>query len=229
MKMCLNGIFDSAIENDLCIKNPARNIKATSNLVSDEKQTYTQAETDEITRLCSGHRHGIYVWILLELGLRCGELCGLRWSDFDFDEMTVSIQRAVKVENKKVVIGKVKNKTSNRVLPMSTELCELLKKRCAKIKCGSEFLLKSRLSADGLPISPDRFTSWKYKSFFEDMNIERQLNPHECRHTCGTLLYERTHDIFAVSKFLGHANIKITSKLYVHESPGMLRTALKIK
>ena len=101
MKLCLDGIFDSAVDNDFCLKNPARNIKATSNLVSNEKQTYTQAETDEVIRLCSGHRHGIYVWILLELGLRCGELCGLRWRDIDFERNIITVSRQSKYDVKK--------------------------------------------------------------------------------------------------------------------------------
>ena len=40
--------------------------------------------------------------------------------------------------------------------------------------------------------------------------------PLELRHTCGPLLYARTKNIYAASKFLGHANINLTAKIYVH-------------
>lgn len=52
------------------------------------------------------------------------------------------------------------------------------------------------------------------------------LSPHELRHTCGTLLYARTKNIYAVSKFLGHANINITAKIYVHNDVDTLRESL---
>ena len=33
------------------------------------------------------------------------------------------------------------------------------------------------------------------------------------RSTCGTLLYEKCHDIYAVKAFLGHSDIKVTSNI----------------
>ena len=70
-----------------------------------------------------------------------------------------------------------------------------------------------------------------YNKFFE--NLYNQLgiprySPHCLRHTCGTLLYEKTKDIYAVSKFMGHSNITTTAKIYVHDSAEMLRKSLNI-
>ena len=44
------------------------------------------------------------------------------------------------------------------------------------------------------------------------------LNPHEMRHTFGSILYERGVDIVTISKLMGHSSIEITVKLYVHDS-----------
>lgn len=226
MKICLNGIFETAIDNELCDKNPAKNIKPYSNLESKPKETYTNEEVVNILRLTDGHEFGVYVRILLELGIRNSEICGLRWDDINFRQKTISINRACTEVDGKPFIGKTKNKSSTRVLPMSDELCDRLKLHLNRAT--SEYITISPKSRSGLPYTPNKFVDRRYKPFFEDMRIERVLNPHECRHTFGTLMYEKTHDIHAVSKFMGHSSINITSKLYVHDNPETLRSALRI-
>lgn len=41
-KMALNRIFESAVMNDICIKNPCRSIKLTSEIRSEKKRIYTK-------------------------------------------------------------------------------------------------------------------------------------------------------------------------------------------
>ena len=55
-----------------------------------------------------------------------------------------------------------------------------------------------------------------------------KLTMHELRHTCGTLLYDSTKDIYAVSKYMGHSSVRVTEKYYMHEDTDMLRSHLKI-
>ena len=225
--MCLNAIFETAIDNEFCDKNPIRNVKVNSNLESAQRQTYAADEVERILEFADTHRYGLYIRILLELGLRCSELCGLKWSDFNLAKKTVSIKRACTEEKRRAILDKTKNKSSERTLPISTELCERLKMQLPKTQ--DEFLMKSRKSKNGMPISPRKFSEGRYKTFFADMGFEKTLIPHECRHTVGTLMYERSHDIYAVSKFLGHANIQITAELYVHEDVEVMRDSLGIK
>ncbi|CZT57462.1 hypothetical protein BN3661_01996 [Eubacteriaceae bacterium CHKCI005] len=54
MHMCLNGIFESAIDNDLCYKNPAKKISFTSHADKIEKRVYTdeQIEIVNLMRRC---------------------------------------------------------------------------------------------------------------------------------------------------------------------------------
>jgi integrase len=35
---------------------------------------------------------GMFVWLALTVGARCGELCGLRWADVDFDTGVLTIR-----------------------------------------------------------------------------------------------------------------------------------------
>ena len=71
---------------------------------------------------------------------------------------------------------------------------------------------------NGHHITPDHFGERQLEAFYNALNVPRdqRLSPHELRHTCGTLLYEQTKDIYYVSRFLGHSDIGITTKIYVH-------------
>ena len=46
IRICLNGMFEIAVENGMIQKNPAKNVKAKSEVKTEAKRTYTQAEYD---------------------------------------------------------------------------------------------------------------------------------------------------------------------------------------
>ena len=225
-KICLNSIFKKAVVNGYAKFNPIEDYK----LQSEEftvKDTYNEEQRNAIINFAKTEKNGMYIWILLELALRCSELCGLKVSDFDFNRQTVSIQRAVTEVNGKPFVDKTKNKSSQRTLPISTELCDFLKIKLNN-KGQDDYILTT---SNGNIMDCSYFTKNIYNKFFE--NLYNQLgiprySPHCLRHTCGTLLYEKTKDIYAVSKFMGHSNITTTAKIYVHDSAEMLRKSLNI-
>lgn len=239
VKNCLKNIFETAIENDKCIKNPAKNISSiTSKVEKVQKRTYKEEDAATILTFAETHKFGLYIKILLELGLRCSELCGLKWSDIDFDEKTIFVERAVTPVKNKPNVHKPKTKTSCRILPLSTKMVEALAAAMAEAEkqlignknIRDEFIMQT---VAGNLFTDSSFTKYRYKPFFKDLHkaypdIEC-LTPHELRHTCGTLLYKRTKDLYAVSKYLGHSSVEITAKLYVHDSVDLLRTHLQIE
>ena len=225
MVICLNQIFKAAVENKLCDMNPAANIHIHSDIVSDEREIYTADEVKRIIENSNNHPNGLYIHILLELGLRCSELCGLKWNDIDYKNRIVYIKRACTAEKGLAHIDRTKNKSSFRILPISSVLHQRLQDE-ARLHQVDEYVAPSRRNAYK-PLTPSSFTKGYYNAFFESSKI-RRLSPHCLRHTCGTLLYERCHDIYAVSKFMGHSSINITSKLYVHPDAEILRNALGI-
>lgn len=54
------------------------------------------------------------------------------------------------------------------------------------------------------------------------------LTLHELRHTYGTVLRENNVDLYTISKVLGHADVGVTSKIYVHNDIEVLRKALNL-
>lgn len=68
----------------------------------------------------------------IESGLRIGEVCGLKWNDFDLKTGTVQIKRAVSRipcgdGHTKIVIQTPKTRTSRREIPLSKHMVQALK------------------------------------------------------------------------------------------------------
>ena len=63
-------------------------------------------------------------------GLRRGEICGLKWSDIDFDANKLRVQRSVsKKKGGGIVIGETKTSTGTRNIIMPPSVSEILLKR----------------------------------------------------------------------------------------------------
>jgi integrase len=73
---------------------------------------------------------------------------------------------------------------------------------------------------NGHPGRPDHFNERELEVFYnaECVPLDQRLTAHELRHTCGTLLYQDTKDIYHVSTFLGHSDVSVTSKIYIHSA-----------
>ena len=73
------------------------------------------------------------ILLCLFTGLRVGELCGLQWSDIDFENGTLSVKRTVQRVYRngcsEVLIGSPKSRTSVRTIPIPSFLLTLLEKK----------------------------------------------------------------------------------------------------
>ena len=208
--ICLRGIFDAAEDNDLIAKNPTRNLSCKSKQKPKEKRVY---DRETVEALCNtDHKYSLHVTILLRMGLRCSELCGLRWKDIDFENGFLSVNQALTRESGVSYIDATKSKKSTRRIPIPAPLLERLTQ--AHKESSEEYVAM----INGHHMTPDHFNEHQMEAFYNSLNVpaDKRLTAHELRHTCGTLLYEDTKDIYYTSKFLGHSDIGITTKTYIH-------------
>lgn len=225
IKLTLRGIFESAVENDIIPKNPAKSIKPVSNAPKKEKRAYSLEEARQFISFCKTHPDGLAPIIMIKAGLRRGELLALKWSDIDFKEMTIDVNKAVKKTASGYAIGEPKNEASKAAVPFDDELKELL---LASRGIGFVF------GKNGTFYDPDSWHKNVYKKLMldyaewcaENGKECRLLNPHELRHTCGSLVYKATRDIFITSKIMRHSDVQTTAKIYVHEDLETKREAI---
>lgn len=73
LRMILRSIFDSAIDNDLCYKNPAKNVKINSTYQPEGRRVYTKEQADLLYNY-SVENSLLDVILLLKTGIRRSEL-----------------------------------------------------------------------------------------------------------------------------------------------------------
>ena len=220
MKRCLNLIFEFAIDNDILYRNPCRNIKLSGKKTAT-KEVYTQAHVDLIYNYAIPHRFGLDIILLLTYGMRRSELLGLKWSDIDFDNKCFTISRSVTdaqdSSSKKmyIQIGETKNAYSNRMLPLTTEVQNLLQKQ------------------------PKTWSRRHYGVFMQEMQAYYQsqeppilvpaLNPHELRHTRASLWVNQDKNLFTIATTMGWGDLKMLRDRYAHADIESSRNGLGLE
>lgn len=219
--LCLNGIFETAIDNDLCYKNPARKANFISTYKKHQKQAYTEEQYHAVCRLC---RKPVPALILsLETGLRPGELCGLRWEDIK--DGVLYVKRSIAVSRTELGYEIRPPKwDSYRAIPLSVKARNALR----RLQNSDIYVMPAK---ENTPYTPRTWAKIVQRLMIR-INQENPdipiLSPHELRHSFGTRLRRRGVDIYTIQKVMGHKDIKITSETYVHSEIDVLKKAMKV-
>ena len=156
-------------------------------------------------------------------GLRRGELLGLRWSDVDFENETVTIvQTSSYVPGVGIYTDTPKNKTSARPLKLSRSAFFVLRQvqewqEEQRALCGDRWKDKDGrifTNDEGAPIPPDALSSWF--GDFTRRNGFTEIHVHSLRHSYASLLIAEGTPLVVVSRRLGHAQVSTTANIYAH-------------
>lgn len=219
-KLILKSMFDAAIDNDLCYKNPVKNIKFQHVSESAVKHVWTKEQADKAEEYARQHLR-LDIVLYLNTGLRRSELLGLKWTDVDFEGNMLHVQRAVVQTKGQIVIDRPKSVSSDRIVPFSESFCKYLK----KFRNDNEYVI----GTDGVmsPATYSKHFSKFMNKLSEDTGVP-VLTPHELRHTYGTLKREAGVDIYTIQKVMGHSDISITADIYVHNDIDVLKKQLNL-
>lgn len=152
--------------------------------------------------------------LMLYLGLRRGELLGLRWRDVDFNECVIHIRNQRYRYNGELVDAPPKSRTSIR----SFEVPEFLIK---------EMRQHQRLhpwSVYVVPSDPDELRKL-FRNAVKQANL-RVIPLHGLRHTFATNCVEAGIPLRVIQTMMGHATYAITEQHYAHVTPSAQRKAL---
>ena len=129
-KAILYSIFKEAMENRMISYNPCENI--TIRRDKTERRVLTYKEQQIFLEAIRGSRYEMLCILGLSTGLRIGELSGLRWSDINFEEKTLTVERTyiylhdVKNHQMKDEFHSPKTKNSCRTIRLLDSTLELL-------------------------------------------------------------------------------------------------------
>jgi len=217
------SILSTAVHWQVLLNNPCNRVKPPK-IEKKEARYLDEVQAAELLRCLDNEdiKYRLIINLFLYLGMRRGELCGLKWSDVDFDNRLIHIQRSnLYTKDKGIFEDTTKNNSSERVVKTDNEIIKLLAEY--KIKCNADRVNAGDRWTDtgyiftqwnGTPIHPGSITSWFWK-FIKKYNLP-PISAHSLRHTNATLLIANGTDLRTVSKRLGHSNMATTSIIYAH-------------
>ena len=212
-----------------------------------ETEILNSEDYDKLIKHCidQATQWDMLIIFLLCVGARLGEALGLQWSKVSFEKQTIRInQQMQSVPNKdknskykytKKIIDSTKTKSSNRTLPMSSDIEHILRyvrklQAVNKMAQGAKYhrdldLVFAR--EDGYFVCDTTFRAFVNKRLAE-AGIEHH-KIHSFRHSCATSFFEQKADIKKVSKWLGHSCIGITLDTYTHVQPQHLEELAELQ
>jgi len=226
-KKCLSQILKKAKKEGLIEHNFAssdyidviKGSKREINCLNDDEARQFKAALDTETNI----RWKTALYVLLMMGLRRSELCGLEWGDIDFENNTISIQRSsYDVTGIGLITKDPKTFTSRRVLTMPDCLVSVLKDYKVWYDKRKEALIdlwkdnnRIMISDEGKTIYPSTYAGWLRK-VLKRAGIEKKISLHSLRHTNITLQLISGVDLKTVSSRAGHARASTTTDIYSH-------------
>lgn len=156
-------------------------------------------------------------------GIRRGEMCGLKWSNVDFEEGYINI-----VENRIRVSGETtvkapKTNSGTRKIYIPQRLIAILKKyhtqyRLNKMKYGRDFIDSDYVlvKENGEPYQPQGITNCYVRFLERHSDKIRYLKFHGLRHTYASVLIEQGENPKTVQHNLGHSDVAFTLQIYSH-------------
>ncbi len=227
IKNTANQIMELAMDNDIIFRNVFRKINIPK-IEAQERRPLTKQEQDMLLSYHSEHRMGVPALLMMLCGLRRGELMALTWNDLDLEKQLLTVNKAVYIDSNKTFVKPPKSKAGNRNIPIPNALVPIL--RDEQRQATSLLVCPS---AEGTLMTQSAFERG-WESYMHFLNITMggrdasrsnpkltvidHITPHMLRHTYATLLYDAGVDVKTAQRYLGHADVVTTLKIYTHLS-----------
>ena len=228
----LRSALNQALRMGLIYRNPATivyqpKLKETEMKVLDENQVRSLLIT------AKGHRLEALFKLEVTSGLREGEILGLKWSDLDWENHQLKVQRQLqRVPGVGLIFSEPKSAAGRRMIMLGSETLASLKAHSSRqyaerVFSGDKWQENDMIfpSSIGTPLEP-RNLFREFKDLLRKANLP-DIRFHDLRHTFATLALSQGVSVKVVQEMLGHSDASMTLKVYSHTTPGMQREAAK--
>jgi len=148
--------------------------------------------------------------LTISFGLRISELLGLKWSDVDWLNKTVRIERAVV----KQIVDDVKTTCSARTMVCADELLEVLElwRQTTQFSAQGDWMFASPVQLGHLPYGYSHV--WRTLSTAAEQAGIGHVSSHVFRHTHRSWLDSIGTPVGVQQKLMRHADIRTTMNIY---------------
>ena len=202
-KSILNMIFSYAILNGYTDNNPTQVITLPSKLPKKARKL----PTDEELAIVNSNYEGFAFlpYFLLNTGLRRSEALALDYSDIDFENKTITVNKHLLHDgNTPIVEHQTKTEAGKRTVILLDRVADKL----PRTKKGHIFA-----NLDGSYLTKCQYAK-RWAKWQKENNIT--VTAHQLRHGFATMLYEAGIDLKDAQDLMGHSDIKTTQTIYTH-------------
>jgi len=208
LRTILIQLFNYGIKQGYLTHNPAKETKSFRVNRKSIVEYFNDEELEKIWKELDEY------WIeplkfILNTGLRKGEWINLKWGNVSLtgDKPFITIESTSSWQTKT---------GESRIIPLNKTALEIIKKQKGK---NSEYVFTLK---NGSKIHPDK-PYHRLKTALNNLGLEGDI--HKLRHTFASKLVTKGESLYAVSKLLGHSDLKST-QIYAHLAPDYLKSAV---
>lgn len=219
-RIVLYGIFECAKENDIIISNPIkRSMKIKIGKPSKTREALSIEDQKKLFNALIGHKYEYQYKLVTILGLRVGELIGIKYEDISFDKKCLKIQRTMRYSysEQKWQSGPPKSKAGYRTIPLTDTAIDILKKQIEKNQSLKVVPIEYK---DYVFINENGLIKYgSYDSALQHVCKKINIKPitiHNLRHTFASRCIEAGMSANILKVLLGHASLNTTMDIYVH-------------
>ena len=229
VKVFFGNVMDQAIKDGIIVANPVKEVTLNKNLAVENAKEKVEDEEffsydEALLYLNKVETHKLYelFYLTLFFGLRREEVLGLKWSSIDFKDKTMTINHTVTKGMKRVNRNNsTKSDASKRQYPLNNEQIDMfnqLKNKEEKNRklFGSEYVENDYIfkHADGSLYYPDYPSKVFKKVIKANPDLPQGITFHGLRSSCVSILVHEGHDVKSIQKWVGHADIDTTLRIY---------------
>ena len=226
----IRNVLADAEREELVHRNAARAVRPPS-VRPVERQVLTVEDARRLIESIRGDRLEALWVCALTVGLRRGELLGLRWSDVDFEAKTLVVRQTVLRVGGQLVFAEPKTDRSRRQVPVPDDALDRLRRHRVQ-QARERLAVGGRWREFGLVFASTVGTPMEPRNVDRAWHAARAkvgltwLRLHDLRHACATFMLASGASPRTVMKTLGHSQIALTMNTYAHVLPEVERTAV---
>lgn len=248
--MTMGTFFKSAKDNGFIDRHPMDGVRYTKPVRAvDDIHFLTVDEQKRFLEAAKGSHNYAQYALILETGLRTGEMIGLTWDAIDWEKRTLTVNKTLEFRYKQDEwrAGPPKTESSYRTIPLTDTAYDILREiyDTREYRNESEGLSTVLIFMDrktgqkrklvmcdlvfinwrtGMPAKNSSYDTHLYK-LCDDAGIKR-FCMHALRHTYATRAIESGMQPKVLQKLLGHASSKTTMDRYVHVTDDSMQKAV---